>query len=155
MGGGGADRDVAAVLAEVMDDIAGLFSLRYMRNDCVCNFLSSRARGAPLCPLIPAARKESCEVLCSGRKNQIKILNLSERVLINKVIYYPSVHKSEKGSGLFTGEQGAGLAAPPPARPPPPPEWANYSESAGSMGSTKLNCRVFSVSERGVTAHPF
>lgn len=83
-----------------------LFSLRYMRDDCACHFLSSSAvRAAPSAH----PHKESCEVLCSGRKKQIKILNLSERVLINKAIYYLSVYKIEKGSGLFTRERGAGL----------------------------------------------
>lgn len=114
MDGGGADGDVAAVGAEVMDAVAGLFSLRSMRDGCACNFLSSlavRARSPP----IPAARKESCEVLCSGGKNQIKILNLSERVLINKAIYYPSVHKRQKGS---EGRAYFGAAAAP-TQPPP------------------------------------
>lgn len=129
-----------------MDAVAGLFSLRSMRDGCACNFLSSlavRARSPP----IPAARKESCEVLCSGGKNQIKILNLSERVLINKAIYYPSVHKRQKGPGLFTRERGAGLfwgcRAPPPN--PAHCDWANPS-AGGLMGSTRLSCRVFSVS---------
>lgn len=71
--------------------------------------LGGPRRAAPSVRPIPPARKESCEVLCSGRKNQIKILNLSERVPINKAIYYLSVYKIEKGSGLFTRERGAGL----------------------------------------------
>lgn len=62
-------------------------------------------RSAPLRPPVPVARKESCEVLCSGRKNQIKILNLSERVLINKAIYYLSVYKIGNGWGFLRGSE--------------------------------------------------
>lgn len=42
----------------------------------------------PLCPLMSVAHKEFCATLCSGRKNRIKILNLSSPVLVNNAIYY-------------------------------------------------------------------
>lgn len=97
-------------------------------------------------PLVPPARKDSREVSCSGRKKQIKILNLSERVLINKAVYYPSVHKSEKGSRLFfffTRERGWWGAEHPP--PPSPAngerDQANYS-AGGLMESRQDRWRV-------------
>lgn len=139
--------------AAVMDDTAGLFSLGCMRNGCVRDFPSSSAvsrRPVPplsrSVPLVPPARKDSCEVSCSGRKKQIKILNLSERVLINKAVYYPSVHKSEKGSHLFffffTREGGwGGLITPPPSPASAERDRANYS-AGGLMESRQDRWRV-------------
>lgn len=120
-----------------------------MRNGCVRNFPSSSPVLRRSVPPVPPARKESCEVSCSGRKKQIKILNLSERVPINTAVYYPPPVKVKKGRGFFSfffyeGARGGpilGLITPHPSPANAERDRANYS-AGGLMESRQDRWQV-------------